>query len=221
MPKTNGHLINAQALKHYLSLPGERALIVERKHWLFLAVRLIVLILFSTLALFLDTVFFTIFVYSPTILISSTLILFLITSTIGIKIIVDWYCHIYLVTTRKILEICYSPFFSDWVSDVLLDQVRCTEVNVKKNGIIFELLNIGDITITFDRPTHEQECTLSGIHNPQETGIFLGTMLVDSTRTNGTNGNNGMHSLWFREKDNPTKLRFMEEIFPSPSIEVH
>mgnify|MGYP001575846081 CR=1 FL=1 len=175
------NLLGEGEIGKLLTLQGEKVLFAAKKHWFVLARKLFVLFSFSLLSVLLTVFLFTgnTFIPSPTLLLATILCILLIATSFASKLIVDWYCHLYIVTTRRILEVCYAPLFSDNVSAILLDQVRVTEVDVQKNGIINEIFDVGNIIITFDRPTHQQECMLSDIQNTEKIGIFLGSALVD------------------------------------------
>lgn len=113
----------------------------------------------------------------------------------------------YIVTSHKILELCMVPLGTHSTNGVLLDQVRCTEVDVKINGILNQYLDMGDVGITFDRPTHQEEFTLSDIPNPNQAGALLADEL-DILRHEGT------QQSWFKSKKAPHKVRYTEELKP-------
>src|SRR3989344_2230428 len=116
-----------------------------------------------------------------------------------LKVYIDWYYHMYVITTRKILEIACIPFFSDIMNDVILDQVRVTEVDARTNGFFNEILDVGDVVITFDRPSHEGQFVLRNVPQPREVGTALG----DEFETL-------MHALsvWFRKGKSPRHVKF-------------
>ena len=95
------------------------------------------------------------------------------------KNIIDWYFHMYILTTRKMLEIRYTPLSSYIMNDVLLDKVNCTEIDFRTKGIVNELLDIGDVVITFDRPTSQEEFVLRDIKSCHKLGSFLTRKLMD------------------------------------------
>lgn len=39
----------------------------------------------------------------------------------------------------------------------MLDRVKCTEVDISSNGVLNQLLRIGDVIVTFDRPTQHRD----------------------------------------------------------------
>lgn len=78
-----------------------------------------------------------------------------------------------LLPIGKILEVNFVPIFSQVINDVFLDQVRTTEIDIKINNFIHEFFDVGDVVISFDRPSHEETFTLKDIKNPRDTGIFI------------------------------------------------
>lgn len=197
------------SIKSFLTLPSERLILAKRKHW-FVAAQPIFIVVFLASSFFLFSIlFFLFYFHSPLLFIESSLIISIITLSLITKILVDWYYHLYVVTTRRILEICYTPLFSDTIYDVLLDQVRTTEVDVRIKSFLHEFLNMGDVNIVFDRPSHEETFMLCDIKDPRKTGIFL----CDSFETI-------MHEapVWFEPRRQNNILRFSEDIFPDHPV---
>lgn len=110
-----------------------------------------------------------------------TSLLLIISGTIAIitKIIIDWYFHIYILTNRKILEFRYTPLMSYIVNDVMLDRVFCTEIDLQTQGWMHDILDMGDIILTFDRPTHQEEFIIKDIMNSSTIGNYLTKELLD------------------------------------------
>lgn len=200
----------------FFSVKDERILVAKRKHWLFVVLPVIATIVSFVFFIGAAFFFFT-FLHPNTILfITSGLLIFVFGTNLVSKIIVDWYLHVYIVTTKKILEVRYTPLFSHVINEILLEQVRCTEVDVQRDGILNELIDIGDVIITFDRPTHQEEFVLSQISNAPQTGMFLGTILEESSSAK----QEIVQNSWFKQKDEKKPYRFTEEIFPAGSIAV-
>ena len=150
------------------------------------------LILINTLLLISGYAIFQQFFSSWVLFIITGLLLISATISIITKLIIDWYFHIYILTNRKILEFRYTPLTSYIVNDIMLDRVYCTEVDFQTNGLLHDLIDMGDIMITFDRPTHQEEFVLRDIHACQEVGVFLTQQLMDG------NQNQPIHPIWFR-----------------------
>lgn len=98
----------------------------------------------------------------------------------------------YILTTRKILEISYNPLSSRIVNDILLDHVNCTEIDLRTHGFFNELIGMGDIVITFDRPTHQEEFVFRDVKECHDLGRFLTRQLMDR------HVQNMMQPIWFR-----------------------
>lgn len=194
-----------QSLSHLLKLPQERLVIAKRKHWFVLVVPLALAALFFIVSGSFAVAFFAVFSHSAALFLVSTLAVLVITVSLIAKLLIDWYAHFYIVTTHRIVETFFVPLFSYVVNDVLLDQVRCTEVDVKINGMINQFVDMGDITITFDRPTHQEAFTISDIKNPHTVGSLLADSL-DSLR----HLQQSPQSMWFRDKPGK-QLRFSED----------
>lgn len=111
--------------------------------------------------------------------------------TVITKMIIDWYFHIYILTNRKILEFRYTPLTSYIVNDIMLDRVFCTEVDYQTSGILHDLLDLGDVIITFDRPTHQEEFVLRDIQECGQIGVFLTKQLLDD------NPRDPITPIWF------------------------
>lgn len=137
---------------------------------------------------------------------------FLTSSLLGvgffIRELVHWYFHLYVITTKKIVEVSYNPLFSELSNSILLDQLRCTEIDAEMHGFISELFDIGNVTITFDRPTHREEFILKGIHSPRKIANHLSSHMHGNTMP--TN-----QEVWYKDPNsNKNGFRFTED----PSI---
>ncbi len=176
----------------FVTLKDEKLLLAKREHWITL-IEPIILIYFLSLFLFLAAIVLF-YVYSSIlifgILCASVLLLNL---TLVSKILIEWAFHLYIITDRKILELKHSPFTETILNDVMLDQVKCTEIDVHTNGPIQQLLDIGDIGVTFDRPTHQQEFMIRNIQHYQKVGAILRDELITN------HDREGEKSRWFRQ----------------------
>ena len=201
----------------FLSLPGERLLFFQRQHWIVL-LPLVAIVSFAFLAsLPIAYVIFVIFFSQIFFFLTFTVLASVIVLAFYIKLFTEWYFHFYVITTKKIMELSYRPLSSDTINDVLLSQVRCTEVDVKTTGFIHELFDIGDIAITFDRPTHHQEeFIFNDIKNPREMGMFLISALDFVMREVASN------SVWYKPNaPNSNDFKFTDEITPHEGEVIH
>lgn len=199
--------ITHEPLSYFLTHPTEKLLVAKRTHPLILVPKIATSIFVAFImasALSFTLIYFSIPIVVTTLLYAA---LFGVLLSAIAKFFVDWYFHLYIVTNKKIVEVCYSPFFSDSVYDVRLERVRCTEIDIRTNGILSELFNIGDVAITFDRPTHQEEFVLKNIKNPRETGAFLGDVLDTDERIEE-------HLRWVRSRDGVRPFKFIEDIIP-------
>ena len=198
-------------LDNFLTLVGEEAILAKRKHWFVLVVPiffvLLLLFIFGSTFLTLPLLVSPLFPYW--IILSGLIFIFTVSFSLITKIIVDWYCHFYIVTTKKILEVCHTPLSSSKVNEVLLDRVRCTEVDVKVNGIVNEIIEKGDVIVTFDRPTHQEEFILQDVKDPRSIGLFLSDIFeIDGQARENTS--------WYKgrgENEEMNKYKMREEIY--------
>lgn len=162
----------------------EKVLLRKRHHWFILFTKIVGLGILYVLFVILSVSAFTILIPNLYLLAISNVVIGLVASSMLIKMIVDWHCHFYVVTTKRVLELCYKPLFSDRLNNVILNQVKSTEIDVATDGIINKMLDMGDVTLTFDRPTHQSEFVFNNIKNPEAVGMLLSEAL-DVTRESG------------------------------------
>lgn len=177
--------IPKENIGNVITLPQEELIIAVRQHWFILGVGIISTVLLAIVLIIILYFIFHVFIQLSSSFISLSLITLAVAVAIMAKLTVDWYYHLYVVTTRKILEICCQPFFSDMVNDVFLDQVRTTEIDVTILTMVHEFLDMGDVVIVFDRPSHEMVFTLSNIENPRAVGAMLGDALEELMQGGG------------------------------------
>ena len=178
--------------ENFLTLHGERLLLVKRKHKVVIVFPIAIISLLIALFFASESVVFTNLFPSTALLVVTGLLLICILLTSITKCIMDWYYHIYILTTRKILEVSYTPLYAHVVNDVLLDRVNCTEVDFQRNGILNELLDMGDVVLTFDRPTKQESFTFKNIKNSYKLGRFLTQQLIDRDVQDKT------QTIWFK-----------------------
>src|SRR3989344_1167452 len=192
----------------------EKILLRKRQHWLVLIMpvffSIIIAIVVSSFLYYL----LILKISQVGLFISSALIVILITSSAIAKILVDWHCHFYILTTNRILEVCYKPLFSNYINNIILNQVKSTEIDIEKTGIINQLLDIGNVIITFDRPTHQEEFRLMNIKDPKEIG-FLMSDVLDIEKPDMMDA-----PIWYKSKNEEHRFRITEEIFPGHSFGV-
>ncbi|MBI4092132.1 MAG: hypothetical protein HY427_02945 [Candidatus Levybacteria bacterium] len=140
-------------------------------------------------------------------------------STIIIRSIIDWYFSFYIATNRKIIEVSYRPLSSREVNEVLLDQVKCTEIDSKVGGAINEFLDIGDVIVTFDRPTHQEEFVFENVPDPKKIETHLESALCPMPMVQNDlapeEDGDGEGAWYIKSKGNPKKWRYAETIRPA------
>ncbi len=184
--------------ENFLTLEGEELLLVKRRHPFVVAFPLFILVLLTTIFFAAAFLLFIVITFSVQLFIISTLLIISLISTFLTKCIVDWHFHFYLLTTRKMLEVWYTPLYSYVVNDVLLDSVNCTQIDFRRNGIVQEILDIGDIVITFDRPTHQDEFVLKDVQECYRLGRFLTQKLLDKSEFHRSNN---VDTIWFKQRE--------------------
>ncbi len=170
---TDTNFISHDEVKHFITLNDEELILAKRKHW------------FVTLTPIVNTVFlvmmFIAFSYVGFLLYFSSYLLFIVTGLFAIvagvsrimKVIIGWYCHLYIVTTRRIIEIRHVPFSSYHVNDLLLDQMRVAEIDVDVGTIFNELVGKGDVIIQLDQLAREHAFRMSDVADPRKTAMYL------------------------------------------------
>lgn len=76
----------------------------------------------------------------------------------------------------------------------MLDKVSCTEIDVRTNGFLNEIIDMGDILITFDRPTHQEEFTLKDVQGSHELATYLTQKMMD-----GVPNQMIQQTIWFKQ----------------------
>ncbi len=195
--------LTKEEINHYLSFPEEKLIIAKRKHP-FVLLGPIILTTFTAILAILLLYFVSVQLFSsPFLFIGLALVVIAILFVLLTKILVDYYFHFYILTNRKILEVKVIPFFQDRIYDVLLDQVRTTEIDVEMPSVIHKFFDMGNVVIEFDRPSHEERFILRNIKDPRSTETILSKELEEM-----------MHNapVWFLPRDNNIP-RFHEDVY--------
>lgn len=163
----------------FLTLEGEKLLLVKRRHPFVIFFPILMITFIISLLIFCSAFFFTSLFPSASLFVTTLLLLISVLLTFITKSIMDWYFHLYILTNRKILEVWYAPLYAHVMNDVLLDQVNCTQIDFRRNGFLNEILDIGDVVLTFDRPTHQEEFVFKDVNKCYKLGVFLTRKLLD------------------------------------------
>lgn len=195
------------------NLPKETLLLRKRNHWYVLTQPLSIAT-FVFLSAVLSTGFLFInFLRDFLLFAVITVINLMIYLSAIIKFLADWYCHFYVLTTRRIMEISYKPLFSKNINNVIINQVKSTEIDVEMEGMLAQLLNIGSVIITFDRPTHQQEFWLHSISDPKSVGFLLAERL-DKAKPDSSGS-----FVWVKPKSKDDRFKIIEDIVVDESTE--
>lgn len=204
--------ITPELCQRFVTLPGERLVVAKRQHWFVLVSPVLITSFLTLLFISLSALFFLGPATNPTLFVISTFLTVSAATSIFAKIIADWYYHLYVFTTKRILEVSCAPLFSHSINDVALDQVRITEVDVRMKGFINELIDMGDVIIEFDRPSHEQMFVISNILDPSKTGALIANTVKLMTESS---------SVWFQPRSHTADLyKFTEDVpdHQTPSV---
>jgi hypothetical protein len=192
----NNNMITNGNWNVFLTLRDEKLLLVKRRHP-FVVILPILFIACLTLFFIISAyVIFQNYFVSSSLFFVTTFLLISIAISLSTKTIVDWYFHMYILTNRKILELQYTPLTSYVVNDVMLDRVSCTEIDLHTHGLLNELIDMGDISLTFDRPTHEEEFTLRDVQNSHQLANYLTQHLIDD---NNQHNFPTYQPIWFKQ----------------------
>ncbi len=214
--KMKSNLLIQAAQSRFVTLPGEELIFAQRKHWLTFATPIFMLSIMgiaASIALIIASSMFInyLFLLFPAFLLMSVFIL-----SVALRSIIDWYFNIYIVTNKKIMEISYSPLSSQQINEVLLDQVKCTEIDTKTEGFLNDILDIGHVIVTFDRPTHQEEFVFDYMESPRKIEAYLEGALYGSTFQNIDNQN----ILYKKNKNSPGKWTYLEDINPFGGVAI-
>lgn len=189
-------------VKHFLTLPGERLIIAKRQHWAVLIMPLLLILCIGSVSFPLSYVVFVQYLQDALLFVAGSFLIVAVMTTFIIHRLIDWCFHIYILTDRKILEVSFVPMFSQVINDVFLDQVRTTEIDIKIDNFVNEFLDVGDVVIEFDRPSHDERFTLKDIKSPRRTGILIADALESI-----------MHQIpvWFHPRDINRGVRVTDE----------
>lgn len=189
-------MVNKGDWSTFLDMEGEELLLVTRKHIFRVISPLLITWMTASLFGLAAYLLFIQIIFSIPIFVLSLMLIISIGISVAVYSWVYWYFHLYILTNRKILEVIYTPLYSHVVNDIFLDKVNCTEIDLSSKGFFHELIDMGDLTITFDRPTHQEEFVLQDIKSCDEVGKFLTQKLMA-----GRGGESG-EMIWMRSRSN-------------------
>ena len=179
----------------FLTLQNEQLLLVRRRHPFVVILPIFFITCLTLFFIGCGYLIFQNYFVSSSLFFVTALLLISIAISLITKTIVDWYFHMYILTNRKILEMQYTPLTSYLVNDVMLDRVSCTEIDLRTHGFLNELIDMGDVLITFDRPTHQEEFILKDVQRSHALANYLTQQLMDGKRHNGQ----PIQPIWFKQ----------------------
>ncbi len=185
----------------------EELIFATREHWLPLALRLVRQMTLGLLTATMIAAVLVLLLHSVSLSLSAFFLIILITSVISVRDLIHWSFHLYIATNKQIIEIHYSPLLSEAMNSVLLDQIRCTEIDVAMYGFIPELIGIGNVELTFDRPTHKEEFIIRDIRSPRKIANLLSAQIHQGQQGGQITR---PQPLWVRELTT-NKYRFVGE----------
>lgn len=199
---------------------AEKIFLRRRKHWFVLVHPILYLFLGYIFILTVSFIASYMFPQLRIVALPFAILITILFINIVVKLIIDWLFHFYVLTDKRILDIQYSPLFKDVINNVILSQVKTTEVSFESKGFVNRFFNIGDVILTFDRPTHEDEFTLADIADPKDI-CFLMANLLDITRQNFYGAQDMMAKpVWTRTKNDKKHYRITDEIFPDANFRI-
>ena len=186
----------------------EELIFACREHWLPLTLRLVRQAL-TGLAIAISLSFmFAVILKNIPLAVSVFFLVVVLANIIAVRELIHWCYHLYIATNKQLIEVRYSPLLSHAINSVLLDQIRCTEIDVEMYGIIPELIGIGNVAITFDRPTHKEEFVIRGIRSPRAIANLLSAQIHQALPNFQKQPVQPQQLLWIKElKKN--KYRFL------------
>jgi hypothetical protein len=204
-----------EKIKALSPFPFEKIRVFTRAHWLIPAQSVTYTISFFVLLTSLAGIT-SYYLSSPLSFIVAALLLLSSALVIAVKIIADWYFHFYIITTRRISEVSYMPMSTYTVNEVMLDRVKCTEVDIVTEGFFRQIFDIGSVVATFDRPTHKEAFVFANIAHAGDIGALLTGQheedkqaVVVSQQTDQT--------VWHKQ-DSGRGYYTTEEIFPGVQL---
>lgn len=191
-----------------VNLREEKVLVAKKEHWVVL-LKPLSLVFFITFVFIFIAIFIYFFTNSIVLSLLLVVLAFLFCLSLISKTLIEWYFHIFIATDRKLLEIKFSPSSSTLSNDIMLDQVKCTEIDIKAEGLLNELLGVGNVTFTFDRPVGRKNFKMTSVKHYREVGKFLSYELIQKPQDTTATAPNPQ---WYQSVENPGDFILTDEI---------
>lgn len=201
--------LNDSQIEKFKLFEDEELIFATREHWLPLVVRLFQKTFVSLFIAAMISSALLLALNSISLAFSTFFLVVLIGSIASLRDLIHWSFHLYIATNKQIIEVHYSPLVSEAINSVLLDQIRCTEIDVEMYGLIPELIGIGNVELTFDRPTHKEEFIIKDIRSPRKIANLLSAQIHQGPQTPLRYS----QQLWVREKElKANKYKFLGDV---------
>lgn len=193
----------------------EKIFLRKRKHWIVLVAPVFSLLIGYIFILAISLGASLMYYQLRILALPFVILLTILIINIVVKLVMDWLFHFYVLTNKRILDIQYSPLFKDIINNVILSQVKTTEVSFESKGFVNRLFNLGNVIVTFDRPTHADEFLLDDIADPKDV-CFLMARVLDITGQNNLAANQDLMArpVWTRTNDTAHPYHITDEIVP-------
>lgn len=90
-----------------------------------------------------------------------------------LKVLIDWKLNFVTVFDEQIVETRCSPLLFCNTTQILLNKVITTEIDVKVKNPLQELFDVGEVSLLFDEFSHERTLKLEYIKKPREVADLL------------------------------------------------
>ena len=128
-------------------LPNENTILIKRRHWIFLAFNIFILLLFCFLPI-VAHIFLTNYSWFSQILslfLFLTLTFYLILWCLLFYNIMLYILNVFILTDKRIIKLNQLGFFNYKSAELDLDKIQ--DISVKQKGIFTNLFNYGDVEI--------------------------------------------------------------------------
>lgn len=144
--------------------PQEEIIFQLRKHWIVLGLNFFKVLVSLSLLLILIIILHPWRIFNSWLWLAAFTIWFLVTLVYGFYEWMVWYLDLYILTTKRIIDIEQKTLFVRQVSEATLDKIQ--DVTFEINGFLATLLNFGDVKI--ETAGKEIVITLEKVAQPEK-----------------------------------------------------
>jgi hypothetical protein len=163
-------------------LPGEKIYTIQRKHPISMILPLAAGVAIIAMLIATFTIIFWFYpVVSPLffidvmLLILSLLIVFIISS------IMYWFYQFYVITNKRILHIHFFQIQGKLSDEMFFTANTKIKVSRAASNLIYNILNLEDISIEFRRDVHKEPFIIQAPSHPREIEEILDNITMDVT----------------------------------------